>query len=134
MKKRHLLLLLTLVLAGCGIGTPPAMTPYPPPTTTGPSPSTSPESPVPSSSGLPRPSFSAGKAQAEITVVGVVEAGVEKGCIILRSGEAMWQLVGSSDPLIQLGARISVTGRTNPDLVTTCQQGTPLQVSVVRTA
>ena len=46
----------------------------------------------------------------------------------------MWQLVGSADPLIQPGARLSVTGRPNPDLVTTCQQGTPLQVIAVRTA
>ena len=87
---------------------------------------------MPNPSGLPRPSVTSGKSEGEITVVGVVEEGVEHGCRILRSGEAMWQLVGSTDPLIQIGARISVTGRPNPGLVTTCQQGTPLQVISVR--
>ena len=89
---------------------------------------------MPNPSDLPRPSFTSGKAPAEITVVGVVEEGVEHGCTILRSGEALYQLMGSTDPLIMIGARISVTGKTNPGLVTTCQQGTPLLVIAVRPA
>jgi hypothetical protein len=130
-KKRHVLVLLTLVLAGCGVGTPPPMTPFPPPSTTGiPSPTTASESPVPSN----KPTFTSGKPQGEITVVGVIEEGVEHGCTILRSGEALYQLMGSTDPLIMIGARISVTGKTNPGLVTTCQQGTPLLVIAVRPA
>jgi hypothetical protein len=131
-KKRHFLVLLTLVLAGCGVGTPPPMTPYPLPSTT--PPATASESPVPNSSGLPRPNSASPKPQAEITVVGTVEEGVEHGCTILRSGEALYQLMGSTDPLIMIGARISVTGKTNPGLVTTCQQGTPLLVIAVRPA
>jgi hypothetical protein len=131
-KKRHLLVLLTLMLAGCGVGTPPPMTPYPPPTTT--PPATPSESPVPNPSGLQPPNAASPKPQAEITVVGTVEEGVEHGCTILRSGEALYQLMGSTDPLIVIGARISVTGKTNPGLVTTCQQGTPLQVIAVRPA
>lgn len=90
---------------------------------------------MPSTPKLPTPTFSSsGKAQGEITVVGVVEDGVEHGCKILRTGDQLYQLVGSADPLIQAGARLSVRGRPNPGLLTTCQQGTPLQVVEVRTA
>jgi hypothetical protein len=89
---------------------------------------------MPNSSGLPRPNSVSAKPQGEITVVGVIEEGVEHGCTILRSGEALYQLIGSTDPLIVIGARLSVTGKPNPGLVTTCQQGLPLQVTAVRPA
>ena len=82
----------------------------------------------------PLPQKSSGNAQGEITVVGVVEEGVERGCRILRAGDQMYQLIGSSDPLITVGARLSVRGRPNPGLVTTCQQGTPFQVVQVQPA
>ena len=132
MKKRHILLVSTLLLAGCGVGNPPPMTPYPPPSTTPATSATASESPV---SNLPSPSFSSGKgASGETTVVGVVEEGVERGCLILRAGDQMYQLVGSADPQIKPGARLSVRGRLNPNLVTTCQQGTPLQVVAVQPA
>jgi NADH:ubiquinone oxidoreductase subunit F (NADH-binding) len=81
------------------------------------------------------PPFSSGKgASGETTVVGVVEEGVERGCMILRAGDQVYQLVGSADPQIKPGARLSVRGRLNPGLVTTCQQGTPLQVIAVQPA
>ena len=69
--------------------------------------------------------------QAEITVVGVVEAGVEHGCTMLRTADELYQLVGSDDPTIRLGVRLTVRGRPNPNLITTCQQGIPLQVVAV---
>ncbi|HEY2948937.1 MAG TPA: hypothetical protein VGJ53_11150 [Micromonosporaceae bacterium] len=72
--------------------------------------------------------------QAEITVVGVVEAGVEHGCTVLRTGDEVYQLVGSADPMIKPGARLAVRGRPNPNLITTCQQGTPFEVIEVRAA
>ena len=81
----------------------------------------------------PKPSLST-KSQGEVIAVGVVEEGVERGCTILRTADVIYQLVGSADPLIQPGARLSVRGRPNPNLVTTCQQGTPLQVIEVRPA
>ena len=130
MKKRHVLLLSTLLVAGCGVGNPPPLTPYPPPSTSATPPSAS-ESHVSLS---PLPPKSPGNAQGEITVVGVVEDGVERGCKILRAGDQMYQLVGSADPLITAGARLSVRGRPNPNLVTTCQQGTPFQVVQVQPA
>lgn len=63
-----------------------------------------------------------------IVIVGVVEAGVEHGCTMLRTDTVLYQLVGSADPLIRPGARLSVRGSPKPDLVTTCQQGVPFQV------
>jgi hypothetical protein len=63
-----------------------------------------------------------------------VEAGVEHGCTVLRTGDEVYQLVGSADPMIKPGARLAVRGRPNPNLITTCQQGTPFQVIEVRAA
>lgn len=70
----------------------------------------------------------------EITVVGVVEEGVEHGCKLLRTDGELYQLVGSASPLIRSGARLRVRGRPNPSLQTTCQQGTPFQVDEVQPA
>jgi hypothetical protein len=81
---------------------------------------------------LPGPSFFSGQAESEMTLIGVVEAGVEEGCKILRVGQAQYQLVGSTDPQIRPGAKLSVRGIANPNLVTTCQQGTPFQVIEVQ--
>jgi hypothetical protein len=88
---------------------------------------------MPSAPFSPKPTFSP-KPQAEITVVGVVEAGVEHGCTMLRTADELYQLVGSADAVIQPGARLTVRGRPNPNLITTCQQGIPLQVLEVHTA
>jgi hypothetical protein len=69
-----------------------------------------------------------------IEVTGVVEAGVENGCVILRTETDAYQLMGSTDPLLQPGARVTVVGRPQLDIATTCPQGTPLQVLEVRAA
>jgi hypothetical protein len=74
------------------------------------------------------------KPQTEITVVGVVEAGVEHGCTMLRTAGPLYQLVGSADARIRPGARLAVRGRPNPNLITTCQQGIPFQVVEVHAA
>ena len=69
-----------------------------------------------------------------IEVTGIVEAGVENGCVILRTDQDVYQLSGSVDPLIRPGARLTVLGRLQPDVMTTCQQGLVLQVLEVRAA
>jgi hypothetical protein len=90
---------------------------------------------MPTNPNEPGLTFSPGKgAPVETTVVGVVEEGVEHGCMILRAGDQMYQLVGSADPQIKPGARLSVRGKLNSNLVTTCQQGTPFQVVAVQPA
>ena len=69
-----------------------------------------------------------------IVVTGVVEVGVENGCTVFRTDTGLYQLMGSADPLIQPGARLTIVGRPRSDVATTCQQGTPMTVLEVRAA
>ena len=66
-----------------------------------------------------------------VTVTGTVAAGVEAGCLVLTSGGTTYLLLGSHDQLAP-GARVTVEGTLAEDVMTTCQQGTPLQVRTVR--
>ena len=120
---------LAALLAGCASRTA-GPGPEPPDTVTV-TPSRAPsESPMPSLTYTPKyPPPPSG----EITVTGTVEAGVERGCVILRAGATVYQLVGQ-DPAIVAGAKVTVRGRPDPGLVTTCQQGTPLHVIEVTSA
>jgi len=86
--------------------------------------STSPPSLPPSSSG----------PAGELTLTGVVEDGVEMGCMLLRANGESYLLLGGDRALITAGQRITVRGRPDPGLVTTCQQGTPFVVAEVRAA
>jgi hypothetical protein len=63
-----------------------------------------------------------------VTVTGTVEAGVEANCLLLKG----YLLVGGANGAVRAGAKVTVTGRPRPELLTTCQQGTPLQVESVR--
>ncbi|WP_438872242.1 hypothetical protein [Paractinoplanes rishiriensis] len=62
------------------------------------------------------------------TLTGIVTAGVEPGCLLLDD----YLLVGGDREVIRAGARLEVTGRVVPDLMTTCQQGTPFVVASAR--
>ena len=77
---------------------------------------------------------SADSVPAEITVTGTVESGVEKGCTLLRTASELYLLLGGDRTVIGEGARLTVHGRTDPGLLTTCQQGVPLRVLDVRPA
>jgi hypothetical protein len=69
------------------------------------------------------------------SVVGEVVEGVEAGCYLLRvSGGKDLLLIGASLAQLRVGGRVRVTGRAEPDLITTCQQGTPFIVSDVSPA
>ena len=57
-------------------------------------------------------------------ITGTVSAGVEPGCLLLDG----YLLVGGPPDLLRPGVRVTVTGRAQPDLITTCQQGTPFLV------
>ena len=114
-----------LVLAGCadptlqpggGGGAPTSA-----PSTT--APATSIPKPVPTK---PVPTKQAG---GEVTIDGVVEAGVEPGCTVLRSGETSYLILGENVPM---GVPVRVTGVLQPGVLTTCQQGTPIRVTKVQ--
>ncbi|MEU5786553.1 hypothetical protein ABZ754_02335 [Micromonospora purpureochromogenes] len=62
------------------------------------------------------------------TVTGTVEAGVEPNCLLL----AGYQLIGGPRDVLTAGARVTVTGQPKPDMMTTCQQGTPFVVDSAR--
>jgi hypothetical protein len=79
------------------------------------------------------PSPSAGPS-GELILTGVVEEGVELGCLILRANGEPYLLLGGDRAIITAGRRIIVRGRPDPGLVTTCQQGTPFVVAEVRAA
>lgn len=77
-----------------------------------------------------------GAATAPRTVTGTVAAGVEPGCLLLQAAGVNYLLVFAGAPpaptAAAVGARITVVGRPQPDMMTTCQQGTPFMVTEVR--
>ncbi|MEO3774844.1 hypothetical protein [Micromonospora sp. B9E7] len=58
------------------------------------------------------------------TLSGTVQGGVEPGCVLLDE----YLLLGGPRDVLTPGARVEVTGRVEPGMMTTCQQGTPFVV------
>lgn len=91
-----------------------------------PLPTTTPGSPPPdTTTSLPPPT------RGEVTVRGVVQPGVEAGCLLLDGEGGPYLLLGGQQEL-RAGAEVVVRGRVEPDTMTTCQQGIPLKVTEVR--
>jgi hypothetical protein len=111
-----------VALAGCGADSPSSPAPAP----------TSPATTAPSAA----PSGDASPTAGVITVTGQIAEGVETGCKVLRAPGREYLLVveGAADFALPVGETVTVTGRVQPDLITTCQQGIPLVVSSVRPA
>ena len=86
-------------------------------------------SPPPAKSPAPRPPGTTPSTGA-VTVSGTITAGVEAGCLLLDR----YLLVGGPGEVLRAGARVTVTGRVQPDLMTTCQQGTPFVVESAKAA
>lgn len=105
-----------LAAAGCG-GDDPASPP-----TGGQTVSDRPSAPPPSD--LTHPTPPKASSGSTVTVTGTVTPGVEPGCRLLDE----YLLIGGPADVLRDGARVTVTGRVEPDLMTTCQQGTPLRV------
>ena len=70
-----------------------------------------------------------------ITVDGIVERGVEPGCLVLRAGARSYLLVqgggGSSASGVPVAVPVRVSGQVLTGIASYCQQGTPLEVSTV---
>ncbi|MET8198784.1 hypothetical protein AB0C42_00615 [Micromonospora taraxaci] len=113
----------------------------PTPTPTGAQPVTSPPTPDPTASPStvdPTPPASSKTPRAPkpggpstppgvgaTTLSGTVQGGVEPGCVLLDG----YLLIGGPRDVLTPGAQVEVTGRVEPGMMTTCQQGTPFVVS-----
>jgi hypothetical protein len=63
----------------------------------------------------------------EITIVGCLKKGVEKGCIILTTSSGKgYSLHGKALPTVGKGLAVSAKGK--PGGIDTCMQGTPFAV------
>jgi hypothetical protein len=58
-----------------------------------------------------------------------VTAGVEANCLLIDG----YLLIGGDPAVVREGARVTVHGRVDRDLMTTCQQGIPFVVSSATT-
>jgi hypothetical protein len=125
------LVLGVLLFAGCGQV---PSTSQPGGNVSTPSPSgTQPASPTPRPSRPPTIPPTKGPQPGEETIRGEVAKGVEAGCMMLKTDNGRaYLLIFDGSTLITEGARLEAVGRPNPDLMTTCQQGIPFQVSRLR--
>lgn len=63
-------------------------------------------------------------------LTGVVEQGVEPNCQILIAGGTSYVLIGKVGQVAP-GTRVTVKGRTDPDAMSTCQQGMVFMVDEI---
>ncbi|WP_179266115.1 hypothetical protein [Asanoa hainanensis] len=129
--------LMVVALAGCSAGSREG-DPIPAPSTssTAPTPSTVPAVPpaptVAPTATLPPPPLdpltprpSGANTPKVVNVTGTVTAGVESGCLLLEG----YLLVNAPTSLVYEGVRVKATLEVRPDLVSTCQQGTPAMIT-----
>jgi hypothetical protein len=70
-----------------------------------------------------------------VRVVGTVAEGVEPGCLLLEAeAGGSFLLVGGVRAQLRPGRRVTVTGRVDRSLLSTCQQGEPLVVTSITAA
>ena len=125
-----------LAIGGCDQGGSTGGANSAPPTSGGPSLSNPPSPPEPQTPSPPvaksPPPRTPGPSQsAEVrSLTGTVTAGVEANCVLLDN----FLLVGGPRDVLRPGARVTVTGRVQPGLMTTCQQGTPFVVETGKPA
>lgn len=74
-----------------------------------------------------------GKPMPTQTLTGVVSAGVENGCLLLKQSMSptSYLLVGGDRSLLRPGATVQVTGRVNTEMASYCQQGILFEVDTV---
>lgn len=63
-----------------------------------------------------------------ITVTGTVLAGVEHGCLLLRTDTVQYLLLDGDPAVVKEGATLTVTGVVRKDVMSYCMQGVPLEV------
>ncbi len=113
---------LALTLGACGGGGDDDVADDPTPTTSSPTPSPTNTGPLP-------PDVPKDDGET-VTVSGRISLGVEPGCTLLEGNGRLYLLLGGAEvQSVKEGDGVRVTGTTAPDVMTTCQQGTPLQVT-----
>jgi hypothetical protein len=65
-----------------------------------------------------------------VTLTGIPERGVEPSCLLLDR----YLLIGGNRALLGSGAKVTVTGHTESDVMSYCQQGVYLVVDTVTKA
>jgi hypothetical protein len=81
------------------------------------------------------PTTAPGSGKSQLTATGTLRDGVEPGCVLLEADQGtVYLLVGGDRGKLREGARVQVRGRLLRDLLSTCQQGLPLQVASVKAA
>ncbi len=78
------------------------------------------------------PSVAGGPSPTPVELTGTTVVGVESGCTLLIGGGTTHLLVGLPEP-VEPGAQLRVLGAPDPELATTCQEGTPFLVAEVLT-
>jgi hypothetical protein len=140
--------LLTLGLAACGSAASDGSTAEPvAPTASGPAPSalSSASSPAasPAAPSKAQATGGAGKsdkgpsaAAGDTTLTGDLQQGVEGNCVLLRTPDRLYLLIGGDRSMMQgsRDKRVTVTGKIAAGMMTTCQQGTPFRVTQMRPA
>jgi hypothetical protein len=117
-------LLIALSIAGCANGAAdPAGAPAAAPAAS----SVAPSSDVPTEEATTKP----GGENGTKTLTGTITAGVEPGCLLLDDHLLLIQ-DEKLKTAAQAGASVTVTGRADQGLMTTCQQGTPFVVTAIR--
>ena len=95
------------------------------------SPSPSPSLEPPFSFSPPVPGKS-GQALPDQTITGQVEAGVERGCLVLTDSSGTYQLLGGDPTIVYAGANVSLTGHVVTGVMSYCMQGKPFQITQAR--
>jgi hypothetical protein len=74
-------------------------------------------------------------AGSDITLTGTLQEGVEGNCVLLKTPDRLYQLIGGDRSKLDAGtSKVTVTGRVAVGMMTTCQQGTPFQVTDIHPA
>jgi len=75
-------------------------------------------------------------AGSDMTLTGTLQEGVEGNCLLLKTPERLYQLIGGDRSKLNgsTSLKVTVTGRIAVGMMTTCQQGTPFQVTDIRPA
>lgn len=72
---------------------------------------------------------------SQTAISGTVEAGVESGCLVLEHDGTVYGIFGSFDTsIVYAGAEVTLHGKVDAGMMSTCQQGTPFVVEDAETA